>query len=117
MFCIIGIFLSQIEKIYAALGQDEEISRLATKFVHTTFPFHICETVSVIFCSNFAIPQRVTHYMVITLATGTICHAIMSYYFVFVRGLGFDGVCYATALMFMIRGAVGFTLVKCSSRF
>ena len=55
--------------------------------------------------------------MVITLAIGTLSHAIMSYYFVFVRGLGFDGVCYATALMFMIRGAVGFTLVKCSSRF
>ena len=41
----------------------------------------------------------------------------MSYYFVFVLNWGFDGVCWATGLMFMLRGMIGVSLVKFGGRF
>ena len=116
-WCLIGAFLSQIESVYTAIGQEPEVAKLATRFVHTTFPFHLFEVCNNVFSSNFASAQRVTHYGAITLSIATVAHGLMSYYFVFVLDWDFDGVCWATGLMFMLRGTIGVSLVKFGGRF
>ena len=117
MYCLIGAILVNIEPIYAALGQEKEVACLAAKFVYITFPSHFFEVLNNVFTVNFATSQQVTQYMVYALATGTVIHAILIYYWVFKCGWGFDGVCWATAIMFFFRGFIGVSFVKFGGRF
>ena len=86
---------------------------LATQFVHTVYPFHFFEVLNNVFAWSYAPSCRVTHYMMISMGCGTVGHAIMAYTLCFELNYGFTGICWATGVMFFIRGSASVLLVKC----
>ena len=113
LYVIIGTLLLFIRPIYEVLGQDAEVAALATKFVHITYPFHFFEVLGNVYNVCYFSNCRIAHYTPISLVTGTVCHAILVYIFCIVNKGGFDGICWATGLMFIIRGMVSYICVKC----
>ena len=105
-----------IRSIYDAIGQDPEVADLATQYVTTLYPFHFFEMAGIVYNECYAVNCRVTHYMMIKMAVGTISHAIMAYVFCVVYGWGFTGICWASGLMFLLRGVTSLICVKCGDK-
>ena len=59
--------------------------------------------------------QKVTNYSRNAMMVGTFAHAAMVGVFVFVLDWGFSGICWATALMFVVRCSVNVLSVRCGS--
>ena len=60
---------------------------------------------------------RVTHYNLIARVVAALCHVFMVYFLCIVNGKGFVGVCWATAFMFFLRGALSYACVRYGGRF
>ena len=98
LFLLIGLVLLFIRPIYDLIGQDSEVADLATQYVHTIYPFHFFEMTANVFVASYAMNCRVTHYLVIMIVSGTVCHAILVYIFCIHNSWGYDGVVWATGL-------------------
>ena len=98
------------------MGQDSEVADLAAKYVYIVYPFHFFYLLEVVFSDAYAVSCRVTHYMLICILSGTIAHALMVYVFCFVNDWGFSGICWASGLMWFVRGMVAITSVKCGGK-
>ena len=94
------------------MGQDPEVADLAAQYIRIVYPFHFFYILEVVFSDAYAVSCRVTHYMLISMVSGTVAHAIMVYVFCIVNGWGFTGICWASGLMWMSRGILGIGLVK-----
>ena len=91
-----------ISKIYTAIGQDPEVAAYGAQYVHTVMPFVYFYLVSQAYAS-YSMNQRVTAYSMRAMIAGTLAHASMVGIFYFWLDWGFAGICWATALMFVVR--------------
>ena len=102
LFCIPMAF---IEQIYGLLGQDPAVAKFATTYVRYVMPsllfFVVAQTFAI-----FAYNQRVTWIPLAATVTGAASHAVLVYLFYYLLDWGFDGICLATALMFVIRCSI-----------
>ena len=112
-----GLLVLNIEYVYKAIGQDPEVTVLATKFVHVMYPCYFIETVANVYNTAFAMSCRVMHYMFISLLIGSILYLSLTYYFQYVLDWGFDGICWATGIMLVSRGCIAVGCVKFGGRF
>lgn len=116
LYVCLSIPLLFIGYIYDAIGQDPEVSAYATKFVWIVLPsvyfFVVSQTFAIFSCN-----QRVTNIPLFATIGGAIVHAIAIYVFYFSFDWGFNGVCAATACMFMTRFAINCGLVTISKKF
>ena len=112
-----GLLVWNIERVYASMGQNPEVTVLATKFVHVMYPCYFFETLANVYNTAFAMSCRVMHYMVISLFIGTVMYLSLTYYFQYYLELGFDGICWATGFMLVSRGIIAVGCVKFGGRF
>ena len=111
VFLVAFIPIIFIKQIYAAIGQDEEISTLATQYVWTVGPTVLPYTQSLTMV-GYAEAQQYTSVSITTLATSTVVHAIFMYIFVGVMDLGWTGVCLSTMVMFLSRFVITLTYLQ-----
>jgi len=112
LYVILAIPLIYIRRIYIAIGQDEEMADYATTYVHITLPFIYFYYVSQAY-STYACQQEVTWYGFYAMLAGTVSHGIMILIFYVWLDMGYQGVIWATGVMFLFRFSGNYFMVVC----
>ena len=108
---VMAIPIPFLPKIYKAIGQDPEIAALACQYGWTVFPgmyFHFQATANV----SFANSMKQTIVSLWLLAGAGLVHVLIINLFVHNWGWGYDGLCYATALHFVVRFTISFVAIN-----
>lgn len=111
VFLVAFIPIIFIKEIYAAIGQDEEISNLAAQYVWTVGP-SVLPFTQALTIVGYSEAQQYTSAGIVILSSSTLVHLIFTYIFVGVMDLGWTGVCLTTMVMFLSRFVTAFIFLQ-----
>ena len=109
VFAVIAVPIAFIPNIYTAIGQDQEVAKLAAKYVWYVAPGVYFSSQGVATC-DLALSMGYTKARLVSNAFATFVHAFLIYLFIYQLDWGFEGVCIATSIQFLVRwiGAVSY---------
>jgi len=102
VFFILLIPTLFVDQIYVAIGQDPEVAAYGAKYVHIIMPFLSLELINWSYIM-FLQSQRLMMVTPLSTASGAMMHLACIGLFYFYLDWGFEGICWATAMVFVGR--------------
>lgn len=112
VFFILLIPTLFIDQIYEAIGQDPEVAAYGATYVHIIMPFLFLDLINWAFIM-FLNSQRIMIVTLLSTASGAILHLACIGLFYFYLDWGYEGICWATAMVFVGRFLAVQTYMRC----
>jgi multidrug resistance protein, MATE family len=114
IFPVLCVPLIFIREIYSAIGQDDDVAHLASRYVWIVMPGVFFST-QALTDNSFAQSMGKTSLSIYMLGISALSHIAMVALFVSALDMGFTGICLATSLQFVVRNVVSYIYVNYNS--